>query len=106
MIHDLNLPTISTGRGLHIQWDSNAGTVTGRDADRVLSHIAYAIKEGGVTTHPYPTGYSISDPLHNMAEMAAVLSSMFVHIPEAFAIAMKTIAPPAKDYISDIEPIY
>ncbi len=106
MIHDLNLPLIGSGEGLHIIWDSDKGTVTGPNAPHVMSYLAYALEEGGVISHPYPTGYNISDPLHNMVEMAALLSSMRLLIPLEFADAMRSVAPPIEDFVSDIEPIH
>lgn len=69
-----DLPPLGTGRGLSFEWDPVTGTISGRDADWVMMAVEDALRDGSVTSHPWPTSYPVHDPLHHLAEMAAVLS--------------------------------
>lgn len=66
-------PAVWHRKQLEFEWDPESGEVRGPGADLVTSMAASAVKEGSVTGHPYPTSYDITDPLHNISEMAVLL---------------------------------
>lgn len=59
MIHHIDFPAWGRASGIQVIWDSEKGTVTGRDAVRVLEYALSAQKQGFVITDPYPTSYEI-----------------------------------------------
>lgn len=79
MRHRFDLPPISsTGSGIVFEWDDETGELTGPAADRVRELAALAVGDGYVIGEPYPTSYAVSDPLRNPADLAAVLSQLWV----------------------------
>ncbi|MBZ0104657.1 MAG: hypothetical protein K8H84_03410 [Sulfuricella denitrificans] len=66
-------PAVWHRNPLEFEWDPESGEVRGADAGQVIAMAASAVKEGSVTGHPYPTSYDITDPLHNISEMAVLL---------------------------------
>lgn len=104
MIHHIELEGWGRIKGVQFTWDSEAGTIVGRDAVRVLDHVLAAQKRGYVITHPYPTTYDIKDPLHSMAEMALVLSSMYLRLTHDLSKAAVTLMHPPSDIKGGLQP--
>lgn len=68
-------------QALQFSWDSESGTVSGRDVDRVLSLVK--LHKGDVAPHRMqPENWPINDPLHDPVEMAALLGYYWVLPPE------------------------
>ena len=95
MIHHIELEGWGRIKGVQFTWDSEAGTIVESDAAYVLDHLLDAQKRGYVITHPYPTYYDIKDPLHDMAELALVLSSMCLHLTSELSNASATLIRPS-----------
>lgn len=92
MIHHFDLARWGRLNGVQFTWDSDKGTIVGRDAAYVLDCVLTAQKRGYVISDPYPSSYDIKDPLHNLAEMAMVLSSMYLRLtPELYEAASTLI---------------
>ena len=104
MIHHIDFPAWGRVSGVQVIWDSEKGTLTGRDAVRVLEYALSAQKQGFVITDPYPTSYEIRDPLHHIAEMAAVLSSMNLRLSLEFAQAFSTLPRPTTHHNEGLQP--
>lgn len=72
---------------LRLVWDSERGTVSGSDAQRVLERIQ---EPAGtpfiVSLRTAPESQSISDPLHKPEEMAVLLGAMWMLPPELEAL--------------------
>lgn len=107
MIHNLELKPLGAGQVVQFTWDSDAGTLTGRDAALIQSLVDEAIHHGDVLTDPYPSVYTLQgSPLHNVIDMAAVLSAYSLDIPKEWAVelvtAMQKISGPPADF-SDME---
>lgn len=60
---------------LDFKWDDETGELDGRDAARVRELVEGAIAEGWAPIEPGPSSFPITDPLHNLAELAAVLGA-------------------------------
>ncbi|MDP1674414.1 MAG: hypothetical protein Q8L65_15050 [Burkholderiales bacterium] len=74
MFREIKLEPIVPHDGpLDFAWDSDTGTFSGRDADRVQALVDEANARGMVTGHPYPTVYDITDPARTPSELAVVL---------------------------------
>lgn len=56
-------------------WDPETGTLSGKDAGWLRQRIADALDCGEVGAHPAPWGIPVSDPLHSLTEMAAVVGA-------------------------------
>ncbi|MBV5337869.1 MAG: hypothetical protein J0653_08105, partial [Deltaproteobacteria bacterium] len=59
--------------------------VRGESAAQVIHLAELAQRSGGVTGHPYPTEYDITDPLHFPSEMAVVLGNYWILPPDLAA---------------------
>lgn len=64
-----------------LEWDEDAGTLSGELADEALEIISRVVRDGSVSVHPRPNQISIRDPLHDRREMAAVLD-LYWRVPE------------------------
>lgn len=79
MYRDLKLPAAAPHVGpLDFSWDQDAGKLAGRDRQKVQQLVDATVKEGSVTSHPLPTTYAITDPLHDPAQMAAILAQYWL----------------------------
>lgn len=78
---------------MQFQWDPVAGVLFGRDAAFVLLAVQDALRDGTVTSHPWPTIYHVHDPLHSLPELAAVISQFCV-LNDEWQSALGRIAPP------------
>ena len=76
----LNCRPISRGTADHplvAEWDSEAGTITGRDAELLRAILA----DGGVVAHPMPWGWTFGpEPLRSLTDMAAAIGASW-HLP-------------------------
>jgi hypothetical protein len=79
-------PAVWHQQPLEFEWDADSGEVKGAGAEKLLAMVAAAIKDGYVVGDPYPTSYSITDPLHNLGEMAAILGNDW-KLPDDLAAA-------------------
>jgi hypothetical protein len=66
-------PATAHDQPLEFEWNPETGELRGKSADIIAGICRQAIREGWVTSHPYPTEYEITDPLRRPAEMAVVL---------------------------------
>lgn len=57
-----------------ITWDSDAGTLSGDLAEELEKLIDQAIADGVLVSHPMPTSYRITRPLHDAAQLGAIIS--------------------------------
>ena len=82
------------GNAIELFWDTEQGTLSGRDAIEVLDACLTAYKIGGITVRPLFVPIK-RDPLKNMAEMAAVLLHVFpsLELPKEFSAAFLSIRP-------------
>lgn len=71
-------PAVWHQRPLDFEWDAESGEIRGPSADQVRGMVMAAVEEGVVVGHPYPTGYEIVDPLHNIFEMAVLLGQQWI----------------------------
>ena len=78
-------PTVWHKGPLSFNWDSDAGTVSGTDAETVQTMAKQAVAAGSVAIHPHPARYPIADPLTKPDEMAALLGN-FWKLPEELAV--------------------
>lgn len=71
MTYDFDLAPLSPkGARLTFQWDSEAGTVSGPDADTVRALAS----DSQILIQPWPTVHKFSgDPLRSLADMAAIV---------------------------------
>jgi hypothetical protein len=75
-------PAIWHRKPLEFEWDAESGQVRGPDSSTVLHLVSIAVKNGGLTGHPYPTEFTITDPLHNISEMAVVFGNDWLLSPD------------------------
>lgn len=90
MIHDLLLlPLHPSGFApLSFRWDEDAGTVVGRDAERVRDFVRGAQDAGELAIEPHPSAHSLSaDPLRSRADLAAIFARYFI-LPGVLADAL------------------
>ncbi len=84
----------------HIDWDREAGKVSGPLAARVLELMSYALADGYVMTDPYPTAYDIgAEPLRSARDLALILSTDWQVPPE-----LRDALPPAPKMPDDLPP--
>jgi len=95
-MYRVDFPSIGAGKGLQFTWDSATGVLSGRDAAFVLLAVQDALRDGTVTSHPWPTVYQIRDPLHSQPELAAVISQ-FCRLSDEWRCAISVLAPPEND---------
>lgn len=62
---------------LVFEWDPESGELRGPGADVVRNMCERALQIGHVNGHPYPTPFSIEDPLRRPAEMAVLLGQFW-----------------------------
>lgn len=96
--------SIGAGKGLQFAWDPAAGVLSGRDAAFVLLAVQDALRDGTVTSHPWPTVYQVRDPLHSLPELAAVVSQFCV-LNEEWQSALGRITPLDDDIDSGDMPV-
>lgn len=65
------------GDSTWVDWDPERGTLSGPAARELQEMCDEAVSRGTVISHPYPTGFDISDPLHDHSEMAVVISQFY-----------------------------
>lgn len=58
---------------LSFNWDSETGTLSGKDAQAVQEMVTAAVKQGFTSLVPPPNSYDIDDPLTKPDQMSAVL---------------------------------
>lgn len=102
MIHDLYLEPLGAGRPVRVVWDDVTGDLSGDGNKLVLLLIDEALHAGEVVSHPYPTVYPVTDPLHSLPDMAVVLSSHWRLPPEM----AEHMPDPPEDESSDIPLVY
>lgn len=69
----LNLQPLSRGEALNFEWNPQTGELAGRDADRVRALAREAVAIGFTQLHPAPATYTITDPLRDPVQLAALL---------------------------------
>lgn len=106
MIRSVYFEPLGSGSALNFIWDDVAGTLTGQSAELMFDLIEQAKKTGCVTGDPWPTSYPIKNPLHSLAEMAAIVSSWHVRLPDEWSEALQSIAPYPEDPIEDPDILY
>jgi len=80
-------------------WDPRTGELSGPDAPWVRECVRMALDAGEVGAHPLPWGIPVTDPLHSLTEMAAIVG--FEHrLPPELAAHYPRL-PPAEP--SDVE---
>lgn len=77
-------PIIVHDRSLTFAWNRKAGTFTGPDGAYVAELCKRYARMGTVVTDPYPTTYDCTDPRHNPAHLAAILSTWW-RLPDELA---------------------
>jgi hypothetical protein len=76
MFRSVRLEPLTTHeRPLVFEWDTDSGSVRGRDAARVRALAEDAARARTILGHPYPTPYELADPLRRPAELAVVLGN-------------------------------
>lgn len=70
-------PQTSHDVELAFEWDSESGDLRGAGAEIVRNMCERALQIGHVNGHPYPTPFSIEDPLRRPAEMAVLLGQFW-----------------------------
>lgn len=103
-MYRVDFPSIGAGKGLQFAWDPAAGVLSGRDAAFVLLAVQDALRDGTVTSHPWPTVYQVRDPLHSLPELAAVVSQ-FCALNEEWQSALGRIVPLDDDIDSGDMPV-
>ncbi len=77
-------PAVWWAKRLRFTWDSDAGTLEGPDAARVEQLVRDALLVGAVQGHPAPRWIPVHDPLHDPADMAALIGEHHV-LPKELA---------------------
>lgn len=75
-MYHIDFPPLGAGKGLQFDWDPVSGTLSGRDAAFVMLAIQDALREGSITSHPWPTVYPVKNPLFETAELAVIISTI------------------------------
>lgn len=83
---------------VQVEWDSENGTLTGPGAAHLQLLIDSVLEQGYMVGHPYPTSYSMTDPLRIPEEMATLLG-MYWHLPDDM---IPLIMPPPEDPDTEI----
>lgn len=103
MIFEVLAPPIGAGAvELSFRWDSDTGALSGRDAGLVAVLVEAALEDAGVAGHPAPWWIPVSDPLHEPAEMAAVIGESHL-LPEPLAAYYPE---PPREEPADVEVTY
>lgn len=102
-MYRVDFPPLGAGKGLQFTWDPATGVLSGRDAAFVLLAVQDALRDGTVTSHPWPTVYRVRDPLHSLPELAAIISQ-FCRLNDEWRDAISVLAPPEND--EDVPVIY
>lgn len=76
------IPAVWHKEALEFEWDQERGELRGKSADQIQTLIASAINSGDAIGHPYPTSFPISNPLHNIGEMAVILGTYWKLSPD------------------------
>ncbi len=77
-VSDADLATHGTDV-LSIRWDEDAGTFTGRDAERARELVRYAEQARFVAIHPHPCSHELSaNPMRSRADLAAVFGRSYI----------------------------
>ncbi len=74
-------------------WDDEAGTLSGDRAELLHRYIKAAIADGHVIGAPMPTSYDITDPLHDAAQLGAVIGTAWMIPPLLVAAMIKVTGP-------------
>lgn len=100
MFHKFTLqPAVWHQKPLEFEWDAESGEIKGTGASTVRVLVASALENGEAVGHPYPTTFSISDPLHDAAEMAVLLGNDWI-----LSGALMAAYPKSED--NDEPPVY
>lgn len=75
MMMDIQLDNWRGERVGTLRWDPDTGTLDGAQAATVRDMAGAAVREGSIAGHPMPTQHTITDPLHDRAQMAVLLGS-------------------------------
>lgn len=102
MMHIRAEPFTAGERVREFDWDPETGDLSGPDAPWVRQCITDALDCGRVGAHPAPWSIAVSDPLHSLSEMAAVVGAQHRLPPE---LAAHYPSPPESDP-SDVEVLY
>lgn len=103
-MYQVDFPPLGAGKSLQFAWDPAAGVLSGRDAAFVLLAVQDAMRDGTVTSHPWPTVYQVRDPLHTLPEMAAVVSQ-FCHLNQHWQEALERTFPDSQKLQDDVKQI-
>lgn len=77
MFRKFNLHRLSKNAPmLSFEWDSETGVLRGEGAENVRTWCQHAVDSGGVTGHPLPTFHAVTDPLHDIRQMAVVIGQL------------------------------
>ena len=60
---------------LEFAWDPQTGEISGPAAAWMRERIRMALDCGEIAAHPLPWGIPVTDPLHSLTEMAAIVGS-------------------------------
>lgn len=88
-------PITVHARPLAFTWNPEAGTFAGPDGDYVGELADQYARLGTVTSNPYPTSYPCTDPRHNPAHLAAILSTRW-RLPAELIRHLPPPRPPPK----------
>jgi hypothetical protein len=97
------LPRFASDRPVALEWDSEAGTFSGPDADVIAERVDMLARLGGAPlAHPPCSAVAISDPRHDIGDLAACLDERWI-LPDELASKI-----PPVDYggSSDFEVTY
>lgn len=75
--HEIDSAQPRRQSGRVLEWDEEAGSLSGALADEVLSLIGMVVDTGFVSVQPGPFRISVKDPLRDRREMAAVFADSF-----------------------------
>lgn len=85
MRYEWRLEPLRSGKPLHIVWDPETGEIDGEGASVVRELLTNYMEHGLVSIHPWPSSIEVTDPFHNMTELAAVLGNDWKLAPELIA---------------------
>ncbi len=98
-MYQVDFHPLGAGKSLQFTWDPDTGVLSGRDAAFVLLAVQDALRDGTVTSHPWPTVYQVRNPLHSLPELAAIVSQ-FCLLNEEWQSALDCIMPLSDDITS------
>ncbi|MFM7011630.1 MAG: hypothetical protein ACKO0Z_20260 [Betaproteobacteria bacterium] len=77
MFRDYRLAPLPGEQEIEFSIDFDTGEVRGRDSQRVRGLCRLARLDGYASVHPHPQSIVVTDPLHNITELAAILGDQW-----------------------------